>query len=199
MIAKTTLGKIAWVCLVVNIQLVTSSALGQNPDWGLHPPPLSPTNDWGAITNQCQVGLRVPKFQYESGEPIVAFVVLRNLSDKPIGVSSTSPYADYDVIVTRTDNQNVPYTDWWNKEKNSTPFFRALIKTVDPRQQMSPALIDVTARYKMDPPGEYIVVTRQHLNLFAMASQLPRSWKPLGHFDLVSNPVTITVIPKPDK
>src|SRR5208282_6599832 len=57
--------------------LVTASARWLVPDWMIHPPPLFPTNEWGVVANSCQLGLRIPKFQFELGEQIVPTVILR--------------------------------------------------------------------------------------------------------------------------
>src|ERR1022692_2548621 len=82
---------------------VTPTVRGQNQNWFLYPPPLFPTNEWGVATNSCQLGLRLPKFEYQSGEQLLAAAVLRNVGDKVIGYVSTGEYLDYEVTVRRSD------------------------------------------------------------------------------------------------
>jgi hypothetical protein len=49
------------------------------------------------VSNNCQLGLRVLKFQYEPGERIFVALILRNVGDKDIDYGFTGALVDYDV------------------------------------------------------------------------------------------------------
>jgi hypothetical protein len=173
--------------------LATVPAQGQNVESKQHPPTLFPTNEWGTVTNNCQLGLRVPKFQYVSGEEIVATVILRNVGDKNLGYIHVDEYRDYEVIVKRADGRTVPYTDSWARFDRSHPIQTRIQASLGPHQETlaSSGWVHVNSRYKMDVPGEYIITVQRNVS------------GPTGWFDVLSNPVTVTIVApsltKPEK
>jgi len=164
-------------------------------------PSLLPTNTWGVILNGCELGLRVPKFKYQSGEEIGAAVILRNGGDSLVGFVTAGEYSDYRVTIARADGKTVPYTDWWAKAKDTPPSpYRILDVEVEPHQQRGPTGLNVTKRYEMNLPGEYIITVSQKLSVVQVISSQPYKLKSISDFELVSNPVTITVVaPKPEQ
>jgi hypothetical protein len=175
---------------------------GQNTDSALRPPPLFPTNEFGPVSHDCQVALRFPKLEYTAGEPIHAAVILRNVGSQEIGFIYAGDYFTYDLTVERKDAQTVPYSEFWaqNKDHLQLAFRGASMIPVEPHaDQPYPLWINVTDRYKFDSPGDYVLIVTQKLDLVEIVSQHPYQKKQIGLFDLVSNPVTITVVPKPEK
>lgn len=178
--------------------LATAPTRGQSLDWALHPPPLFPTNEWGAVTNDCQLGLRVPKFQYESGEEVLAAVILRNVGDVGFRYGTSDEYEDYEVLVKRADGQTARYTDSWARTENSRDAFCRFVTVELPPHGESITVsswIHVSNRYKMVALGAYVITVKQHVSLY----------KPEGmiRFDVFSNPVTVTIVApsaaKPEK
>ena len=166
---------------------VTASARWLVPDWMIHPPPLFPTNEWGVVTNGCQLGLRVPKFQFELGEEIVPAVILRNVGDTNVMYVVMFEHWDYEVIVKRADGKAVPYTDWWAGFKDrlgSLPIQSRIQTTLEPHQETPAASgwVGVSHRYKMDMLGDYIITVKRQV------------WGSTGWFDVLSNPVTVTIV-----
>ena len=163
---------------------------GQTADWVAHHPPLFPTNEWGVISNSCQLGLRLPKLQYEVGEQIVAGVIFRNVGDENLRFASRDQYTDYEVMVKRADGGVVPYTDSWARDKGShgSAVFRAVTQLLGPHQESLAASgwINITERYRMNQPGPYVVTLTQHVILSEP--------EPTKRFDLLSNSVTITIV-----
>ncbi len=175
--------------------LMATPSRGQSLDWALHPPPLFPTNEWGAVTNACQLGLRVPKFQYQSGDEVLAAVILRNVGEVGFRYGTSDEYEDYEVVVRRADGQTVWDTDSWARTKNSRAAFCRFVTVGLPPHGESITVsswIHVSKRCKMAVPGAYLITVRQHVVLY----------KPEGmiRFDILSNPVTVTIVaPSPTK
>jgi hypothetical protein len=142
----------------------------------------------------------VLKFQYESGERIFVALILRNTGDKDIDYGFTGSRVDYDLTVKKSDGQAVPYTDWWAGYHPGVGSYMETSKTVGPHQESLTlsSWVNVTERYKMDALGDYTMMVKQHVVLFdELPPGAPKrpTWK---RFDLLSNPVTITVVaPKP--
>ena len=60
--------------------------------------------------------------------------------------------------------------------------------------------MDVTELYKMDAMGAYAITVRQKLHLEEIISESPLHFKRIGTFDILSNPVIITIAaPKSEK
>lgn len=106
--------------------------------------PAFPTNEWGAVTNDCQLGLRVPKFQYEAGEKILVMPILRNVGDKHFMYAVIGEYAEYDVVVKKADGQTAPFTDWWAKFIPGGNYYRTFDAPLEPHQECGAPWIDVT-------------------------------------------------------
>lgn len=185
------------VCFVVIGLLQPVPAQCQN-NWTLNPPPLFPTNEWGAVTNDCQIGLRFPKLKYEVGEQILAAVILRNVGDSQLGHIFYGPGANYEVIVKNSDDRSVPYTDSWARIVNSAGVGAvggsAHSEEVAPHQQQRPFWVDVTERYKMSQPGTYTVTVKERTGITRAASQEAHATNLVTTVDIFSNPVTITVV-----
>jgi hypothetical protein len=187
--------------------LLSSPAHGQAPDWhwGENPPPLFPSNEWGSVSNSCQLGLRVLKFQYETGERIFVALILRNVGDKDIDYGFRAVPEDYDVVVKRGDGQAVPITDWWAGYTPSGVSYMVTSKVVGPHRESLTASswVNVTERYKMDAPGAYTITVKQHVVLFNEPSPTAPKRPTWKRFDLLSNPVTVTIVApssaKPEK
>ena len=184
--------------------LMTGAVHGQDMSWSTHPPLLFPTNEWGAITNDCQLALRVPKFEYAIGERIIAFVTIRNVDDKPLAYLYTDKYMDYEVLVASIDGQNVPYTDWWAGARNHLQPFTSGDVWIPPYQQQQYwHWLNVTELYKMGTPGTYTITIKQNLHLKEIVSKTPLRFERVGTFDILSNPVTIRILApsstKPEK
>jgi hypothetical protein len=181
------------------ITLATSYA--QDMGRSMRPPPLFPTNGWGAVTNDCQVGLRLPKFEYELGEPIIAFLYLRNVGIEQIGYTSGGTDADYEIIVRHADGRIAEYTKQWQSVAHGSEGFSSRGETLQPhKQELYPGWLNVSERYKLDQPGKYTITARRHLYLSEKVSSGPDKGKDVGAFDVLSNPVTITVVaPGPTK
>jgi hypothetical protein len=189
------------MAMVVAGFLATAPAYGQNTSWELHPPPLFPTNAWGAVNNDCQLSLRVPKFQYSIGERLVVFLTMRNIGDKPLAYLYTDKYIDYEVLVKRVNGQSVSHSDWWAGAKDHLQPFSSHDVGLPPHQQQEYLhWMDVTELYKMDAMGAYAITVRQKLHLEEIISESPLHFKRIGTFDILSNPVIITIAaPKSEK
>lgn len=168
------------------------------------PLPLFPTNEWGAVTHDCQLGLRISKFEYEIGKKILVMPIVRNVGDKTFTYIVRGRYGDYDINVKKADDSMAPYTDWWAGRSPGVSIYRTVVASLGPHQESGSqdGWLDVTERYKMDAPGKYSITVIQHVGL--RETPVNENIIPvLQRFDLVSNPVTITVVPvnvkKPDK
>jgi hypothetical protein len=195
--------------------LASAPAHGQAYDWhwAFNHPPLFPTNEWGAVTNDCQLGLRVLKFQFESGEDIETAMIIRNVGDKHLDYTDWGEIADYDVVVKRGDGQPVAKTDWWAGFKPSGAFYRVVSVGLGPHEESLPLTgwLNVIRRYKMNAPGTYIITATQHVDLYEELPDIPHEYIPNKRytrdsplrFDLLSNPVTVTIVApsvaKPEK
>lgn len=198
-------GKVVLTCVTIAVIcggfLVTVPALSQN-NWAFNPPPLFPTNEWGPVTNDCQLGLRFPKLEYQVGEQILAAVVLRNVGERPIGYTAGRPDLENEVTVKSADGQSVPYTDSWASTVNQSMVGviggSAHSEELAPHQQGYPSWLDVTKRYRMDQPGTYIVSVKRRVGMTLAGPQEANATNRVALVELFSNPVTITVVaPKP--
>jgi hypothetical protein len=108
---------------------------------------------------------------------------------------------DYEVVVKKGDGQRATYTESWEKAKDQLQPFGSHHEELSPHQQQTYAKwVKVNERYRLDQPGTYTIVVKQHLDLAERDSSSPDKWKPAGRFDAISNPVTITVVaPSPTK
>jgi hypothetical protein len=165
------------------ITLATSYA--QDMGRSMRPPPLFPTNGWGAVTN----------------EPIIAFLYLRNVGIEQIGYTSGGTDADYEIIVRHADGRIAEYTKQWQSVAHGSEGFSSRGETLQPhKQELYPGWLNVSERYKLDQPGKYTITARRHLYLSEKVSSGPDKGKDVGAFDVLSNPVTITVVaPGPTK
>lgn len=192
----------SWLLFIWLLFVISGSGYSQVLDYAIHPPSLLPTNEWGTATNDCQLGLRIPKLRYLSGEPIRAAVLLRNLGDRRLGCTYAGDYLTYDVSVKRVDGGDAPFTASWSQAREHLDLSVGEVSTIEIKpheQQYRPAWLDVTSRYNLDTAGEYVVIVKQKLDLYEILSWRPYKANPIGRCDIYSNPVTITVVPKPAK
>jgi len=188
-------------CLAAIGPLQPVPAQCQN-NWTLNPPPLFPTNEWGPVTNNCQLGLRFPKLEYQVGEQVLAAVYLRNVGERQIGHTVSAPDRDYEVIVKGGDGQSVPYTESWARVVNRSMIGviggSAHSEELAPHQQEYPSWLDITKRYRMEQTGTYIVTVKGHMGMTLAAPQEANATNLVATVELFSNPVMITVVaPKP--
>jgi hypothetical protein len=173
------------VCLVVSGLLLPVAVRAQNGAWTFNPPPLFPTNEWGPVTNDCQIGLRFPKLEYQAGEQILAAVILRNVGDRQLGHLFWSPDQNYEVTVRRSGGQSVLGVIGGSVRGEDLP----------PHGQQYPHWVNLTERYKLDDLGTYIITLREHTGLTSRGAG-GTNW--VTTLDMFSNPVTITIVaPKP--
>ncbi len=190
---------------IVYAFLMVASSRGQDLSWSMHPPPLFPTNEWGAVTNACQLGLRLPKTQYELGEPIIAFLYLRNTGDDELAyITGGGLNSGYQILLEHANGEAVEPTEEWATIKGPLQPFSSRSETLAPHaQQPYPGWVKVNERYKIDRVGNYTITAKRRLDLSVKISSAPDKWKDAGRFEVLSNPVTITVvaptIPKPEK
>jgi hypothetical protein len=193
-------------CLAIIGLLQPIPAQCQNA-WTLNPPPLFPTNEWGPVANDCQLGLRFPKLEYQAGEQILAAIALRNVGDRQLGHIFFGPDLNYEVIVKNTDGHGVPYTESWasiiDKAGLGAIGGSAHSEQLAPHQQQYSCWVDVTKRYKIDQPGMYTVTVKDRTGITQAASQEAHATNLVTTVDMFSNPVTITIVApsaaKPEK
>ncbi|MGO9529167.1 MAG: hypothetical protein ACLPT4_05675 [Verrucomicrobiia bacterium] len=128
-------------------------------------------------------------------------IIIRNVGDKHLKYADISQL-QYEVIVKNTNGQTVPYTDSWARDKDAPhpAVFRAVLEALEPHQDSLPAngWVSVTNRYKMDALGTYVITAKRHVVLDEPSAPQGEKPEPLS-FELVSNPVTITVVPPKPK
>ncbi|MGD0061449.1 MAG: hypothetical protein ABSD58_18730 [Verrucomicrobiia bacterium] len=134
----------------------------------------------------------------------MAAITLQNVGDRKLEHLFFGPDLNYEVIVKNSDGQSVPYTESWARTVNAAGVGAiggsAHGEQLPPHQQMYPCWVDVTKRYKIDRPGTYIVTVRDHTGITRAASQEPNATNLVTTVDILSNPVTVTVVaPKPEK
>ena len=179
------------LCVVVLGLFLSSSTCAENTTWTFNPPALFPTNEWGPVTNDCQLGLRFPKLQYQAGEQILAAIILRNVGDNQLRMLPGDPQ----VTVTKADGRSVPYTESWATIINRPKIGgSARAEDLPPHHQQHPRWVDITERYILDKPGEYIVTVKDRTSMARAASQDAHATNVVTTVEILSNPVTITVV-----
>ena len=76
-----------------------------------------PQGNWGAETGGFQLSCRFEKTMFTNGEPMIAIVLVRNVSTNQLGYSADWVHADgpIDLVITTEKGQAIPQNIYWGE------------------------------------------------------------------------------------
>lgn len=152
------------------------------------------TNEWGKVVNECQLGARLEKAEFQVGEPIRVHAVLRTLSGREMQFRWRYGYNnDYTISVTRDKGTQVEPRPL---PANTIPSGRggSTWIQVSPTRRYRHIFNIGDYRYVLDEPGTYIITVTQRMKEVSVSPEMKAT--EVGNFLLVSNPVTLTIVTK---
>jgi len=161
---------------------------------GGRPKPMTVgTNEWGEVVNQCQLGARLEKAEFQVGEPIRVHAVLRTLSGREFFYERFYGYRDdYSLSITTDTGVTVePRPPPPNTRPSGTGGSGR--SSVGPTHRSRHILDIGLKRYVLTEPGVYIITVTQQIHpVDSVDSRLDMS----RSFQLVSNPVKLRILAK---
>jgi len=133
-----------------------------------------------------QLSLQVKKTDFQSGEPILATVQIKNNRKVTASVSEREKERDFVIVVTDINRNPVPRTDYGsNLLEELRQVLRNIARSINPGESLIYE-IEVSQQFQVGAPGEYFITVSRDI--------LKESGD--GVFKLVSNTIKVRVLPK---
>lgn len=143
------------------------------------PVELDPEGHWGPITEGFQLSLRFTNTVVHVGEPLIATIILRNVSPTNLFNSVWGRDTQYTMVITDSSGQPLLGAEW----RGGSRFPGVLDKGTQLKVESN-----LTLRYPFTRPGTYSVYAMRRAILKLDGS---------GHTEIVSGKVSFTILPAP--